>query len=168
MITKNSSPRPKISATYRHLDAKKYLAPGGPWAIPTLDQLFRVGGANSSGSLITDLESGLNLDARALEAMVATLAGGLRTAALGNPVDPEVNSATAISDPRAGESVTTSLPAISFSKRELGPRMSSGFKKILGERTFSACSTWADPAWWWIGNPLTRGKSLCFIERVGG
>ena len=80
MITKNSSPRPKISATYRHLDAKKYLAPGGPWAIPTLDQLFRVGGANSSGSLITDLESGLNLDARALEAMVATLAGGLRTA----------------------------------------------------------------------------------------
>ena len=79
-------------------------------------------------------------------------------AALGNPVDPEVNSATAISDPRAVESVTISLPAINFSKRELGPRMSSGFKKILGERTFSACSTWADPAWWWIGPAIAPNR----------
>ncbi|HUF84805.1 MAG TPA: AMP-binding protein, partial [Acidimicrobiia bacterium] len=69
-----------MKPTYRHPRARDYLAPGGPWDIPSLDALVTDAAATSSGKLLVDHGAGVRLDGAGLEARVAALAGGLRAA----------------------------------------------------------------------------------------
>jgi len=67
-----------LRPTYRHPRAHEYLAPGGPWDIPSLDALVTKAAQRASGDLVVDDSAGVRLDGRALESRVAALAGGLR------------------------------------------------------------------------------------------
>jgi acyl-CoA synthetase (AMP-forming)/AMP-acid ligase II len=69
-----------LRPTYRHPRARDYLAPGGPWDIPSLDALVTDAAAGSSGELLVDESAGERLDGAGLEARVAALAGGLQAA----------------------------------------------------------------------------------------
>ncbi|MDQ1360343.1 MAG: cyclohexanecarboxylate-CoA ligase [Acidimicrobiaceae bacterium] len=67
----------RLRATHRQVAGSRYLQPGGPWDMPTLDQLaadHRV----DHGAAVVDSVS--RLDADALSDSVAALAGGLRAA----------------------------------------------------------------------------------------
>ncbi len=64
-----------LRATHRQVGAVRYLEPGGAWDVPTLDQL-----ATSRRAGVAAEDSSHRLDAPALEAVVAALAGGLRAA----------------------------------------------------------------------------------------
>jgi acyl-CoA synthetase (AMP-forming)/AMP-acid ligase II len=69
-----------LRPTYRHPGARRYLAPGGPWDIGSLDALVSDAARRARGDLVVDDSAGVRLDGNALEAMVAALAGGLRAA----------------------------------------------------------------------------------------
>jgi acyl-CoA synthetase (AMP-forming)/AMP-acid ligase II len=69
-----------LRPTYRHPRAREYLAPGGPWDIPSLDALVSGAARRARGDLVVDDSAGVRLDGAALEARVAALAGGLRAA----------------------------------------------------------------------------------------
>lgn len=69
-----------LRPTYRHPRAREYAAPGGPWDGPSLDVLLTEAARRSRGPLVFDPSSDTRLDGRALDAMVAHLAGGLRAA----------------------------------------------------------------------------------------
>jgi acyl-CoA synthetase (AMP-forming)/AMP-acid ligase II len=69
-----------LRPTYRHPRAREYLAPGGPWDIPSLDALVSDAARRARGDLVVDDSAGVRLDGAALEARVAALAGGLRAA----------------------------------------------------------------------------------------
>jgi acyl-CoA synthetase (AMP-forming)/AMP-acid ligase II len=68
----------RLRPTYRHPRAREYLAPGGPWDIPSLDALVSEASKRGRGDLVVDDSAGVRLDRRALESQVAALAGGLR------------------------------------------------------------------------------------------
>ena len=69
-----------LRPTYRHPRARDYLAPGGPWDIPTLDAIVTDAARRADGDLVVDDSAGVRLDGPALEARIAALAGGLRAA----------------------------------------------------------------------------------------
>ena len=69
-----------LRPTYRHPRARDYLAPGGPWDIPSLDAIVTDAASRASGELVVDDSAGVRLGGPALEAWVAALAGGLRAA----------------------------------------------------------------------------------------
>jgi acyl-CoA synthetase (AMP-forming)/AMP-acid ligase II len=69
-----------LRPTYRHPRARDYLAPGGPWDIPSLDAIVTDAASREGGELVVDDSAGVRLDGPALEARVAALAGGLRAA----------------------------------------------------------------------------------------
>jgi acyl-CoA synthetase (AMP-forming)/AMP-acid ligase II len=69
-----------LRPTHRHPRAREYLAPGGPWDIPSLDALVSDAARRARGDLVVDDSAGIRLDGAALEARVAALAGGLRAA----------------------------------------------------------------------------------------
>jgi acyl-CoA synthetase (AMP-forming)/AMP-acid ligase II len=69
-----------LRPTYRHPRARDYLAPGGPWDIGSLDELVTAATRRARGDLVVDDSAGVRLDGRALEEVVAALAGGLRGA----------------------------------------------------------------------------------------
>jgi len=69
-----------LRPTYRHPRARDYLAPGGPWDIPSLDGIVTDAASRADGELVIDDSAGVRLDGPALEARVAALAGGLRAA----------------------------------------------------------------------------------------
>jgi cyclohexanecarboxylate-CoA ligase len=69
-----------LRPTYRHPRARDYLAPGGPWDIPSLDGIVTDAASRASGTLVVEDSAGVRLDGPALEARVAALAGGLRAA----------------------------------------------------------------------------------------
>jgi acyl-CoA synthetase (AMP-forming)/AMP-acid ligase II len=72
--------RVTLRPTYRHPRARHYLAPGGPWDIPSLDATVSDAARHAGGELVVDDLAGVRLDRRALEERVAALAGGLRAA----------------------------------------------------------------------------------------
>jgi cyclohexanecarboxylate-CoA ligase len=67
-----------LRATYRHPRAREYTAPGGPWDLPSLDALLTDAARGARHPLVVDDSAGIRLDGRALEDLVARLAGGLR------------------------------------------------------------------------------------------
>ncbi|GMU79392.1 MAG: long-chain-fatty-acid--CoA ligase [Acidimicrobiia bacterium] len=67
-----------LRPTYRHPRAREYAVPGGPWDLPSLDTVLTEAARSSRGDLVVDESTGARLDGRALEAMVARVAGGLR------------------------------------------------------------------------------------------
>src|SRR5436309_4125094 len=67
-----------LRPTYRHPDARAYRVPGGPWDVPSLDELLTTAAARAPGPLVSDDTSDVALHGAALEERVATLAGGLR------------------------------------------------------------------------------------------
>lgn len=67
-----------LRPTYRHPRASEYLAPGGAWDIPSLDELVTTAARRAGSELVVDESAGVRLDGRALESQVAALAGGLR------------------------------------------------------------------------------------------
>lgn len=68
-----------LRATYEAPEAERYTAPGGPWDVPDLDTAFSTAaGDQPTGHALVDPSNGQRLDASALEACVASLAGGLR------------------------------------------------------------------------------------------
>jgi cyclohexanecarboxylate-CoA ligase len=69
-----------LRPTYTHPEARAYRAPGGPWDLPSLDALVTETARRSAGVLVADDTSDAHLDAAALDAQVAALAGGLRAA----------------------------------------------------------------------------------------
>ena len=69
-----------LRPTYRHPRAQLYLAPGGPWDLPSLDALVTTASERSRDALVVDESTGVSLTGRALEGYVASLAGGLRAA----------------------------------------------------------------------------------------
>ena len=71
-----------LRPTYRHPRARDYLAPGGPWDIPLLDTIVTDAAQRADRDLVVDDSAGLRLDGPALEARVASLAGGLRAAGI--------------------------------------------------------------------------------------
>jgi cyclohexanecarboxylate-CoA ligase len=71
-----------LRPTYRHPRARDYLAPGGPWDIPLLDTIVTDAARRADRDLVVDDSAGLRLDGPALEARVASLAGGLRAAGI--------------------------------------------------------------------------------------
>ena len=70
---------PHLRPTYQHPEARAYRAPGGPWDGPSLDVLLSRAASDSTGPLVVD-DAGTRLDGPALDAAVASLAGGLRAA----------------------------------------------------------------------------------------
>ena len=69
-----------LRPTYRHPRARQYLAPGGPWDIPSLDAIVTEAASRANGELVADDSAGVRFDGPALETRVAALAGGLRAA----------------------------------------------------------------------------------------
>jgi acyl-CoA synthetase (AMP-forming)/AMP-acid ligase II len=69
-----------LRPTYRHPRARQYLAPGGPWDIPSLDAIVTDAASRAGGELVADDSAEVRLDGPALETRVAALAGGLRAA----------------------------------------------------------------------------------------
>jgi acyl-CoA synthetase (AMP-forming)/AMP-acid ligase II len=67
-----------LRPTYSHPRARDYLAPGGPWDLPSLDAIVTDAASRAGGELVVDDSAGVRLDGPALEARVAALAGGLR------------------------------------------------------------------------------------------
>ena len=67
----------RLRATHRQAASSRYLQPGGCWDVPTLDRLAADHPVDS-GTAVADSAS--RLDADALSATVASLAGGLRAA----------------------------------------------------------------------------------------
>lgn len=67
----------RLRATHRQAASSRYRQPGGCWDVPTLDGLA-AGNPVDSGTAVADSTS--RLDADALSAAVASLAGGLRAA----------------------------------------------------------------------------------------
>ena len=67
----------RLGATHRQVASSRYLQPGGCWDVPTLDRLA-ADHPVASGTAVADSSS--RLDANALSAAVASLAGGLRAA----------------------------------------------------------------------------------------
>lgn len=74
------TPKRGLRPTYTHPRAREYRAPGGPWDVPSLDELVTRAAARSTGDLLVDDSAGVRLDGDGLEAGVAALAGGLRAA----------------------------------------------------------------------------------------
>jgi cyclohexanecarboxylate-CoA ligase len=68
-----------LRTTYRNPEAAEYRAPGGPWDLPSLDTLVTQGAAAARGDVLVDESADVRVDGRALEALVASLAGGLRS-----------------------------------------------------------------------------------------
>jgi cyclohexanecarboxylate-CoA ligase len=68
-----------LRPTYRHPRAPEYRAPGGPWDVPSFDALLTASASAARGPLVIEPD-GAHIDAAALEARVAALAGGLRAA----------------------------------------------------------------------------------------
>ena len=69
-----------LRPTYRHPRARDYLAPGGPWDIPSLDAIVTDAASRAGSALVVDDSADVRLDGPALEARIAALAGGLRAA----------------------------------------------------------------------------------------
>jgi cyclohexanecarboxylate-CoA ligase len=69
-----------LRPSYRHPEAAAYRAPGGPWDLPSLDELVTTAARRGRGALLVDESVGVRLDGAALTAVVASLAGGLRAA----------------------------------------------------------------------------------------
>ena len=69
-----------LRPTYRHPRSREYLAPSGPWDIPSLDTLVSDAARGAGGDLVVDDSAGVRLDGAAIDGMVAALAGGLRSA----------------------------------------------------------------------------------------
>jgi acyl-CoA synthetase (AMP-forming)/AMP-acid ligase II len=69
-----------LRATYRHPEAKDYLAAGGPWDLPSLDALVTKAASEAEGPLLIDDTSDEVIDGAGLEERVAALAGGLHAA----------------------------------------------------------------------------------------
>lgn len=67
----------RLRATHRQAASSRYLQPGGCWDVPTLDALAAEHPVDSAAAVA---DSASRLDADALSAAVASLAGGLRTA----------------------------------------------------------------------------------------
>ena len=72
-----------LRPTYRHPRAREYGAPDGPWDLPSLDAVLSGATRTARGVLVVDESDGTRLDGRALEAMVAHVAGGLRERGVG-------------------------------------------------------------------------------------
>jgi cyclohexanecarboxylate-CoA ligase len=71
----------RLRTTLRQAGAPRYRQPGGAWDVPTLDGLAALA-PPPTGTALCDSTSGLDGDA--LEAAVASLAGGLRAAGVGH------------------------------------------------------------------------------------
>ena len=69
-----------LRPTYAHPRAREYRAAGGPWDVPSLDELVTDAAAQADGDLVVDDSAGVRLDGAGLETRVAALAGGLRAA----------------------------------------------------------------------------------------
>ncbi len=69
-----------LRPTYRHPRARDYLAPGGPWDIPSLDAIVTDAARRAGGNVVVVDTAEVRLDGAGLEARVAALAGGLRAA----------------------------------------------------------------------------------------
>jgi acyl-coenzyme A synthetase/AMP-(fatty) acid ligase len=67
----------RLRATHRQVASSRYLRPGGPWDVPSLDQLA-ADHPVAHGAAVVDSAS--RLDAAPLSDSVAALAGGLRSA----------------------------------------------------------------------------------------
>jgi cyclohexanecarboxylate-CoA ligase len=67
-----------LRPTYRHPRTREYLAPGGAWDIPSLDEMVTDATRRAHGDLVVDESANVRFDGRALESRVAALAGGLR------------------------------------------------------------------------------------------
>lgn len=67
-----------LRPTYRHPEASAYRAPGGPWDLPSLDELCTTAARTTSGELLVDGSADLRLTGPALDDIVAALAGALR------------------------------------------------------------------------------------------
>jgi acyl-CoA synthetase (AMP-forming)/AMP-acid ligase II len=67
-----------LRPTYRHPRGREYSAPGGPWDIDSLDTLVSDAARGAACDLVVDDSAGVRLNGRALDGMVASLAGGLR------------------------------------------------------------------------------------------
>ena len=67
----------RLTATHRQVASSRYLAAGGAWDVPTLDQLPRTA-PGPRGAVVVD--GSRRVDGRTLEGMVSSLAGGLREA----------------------------------------------------------------------------------------
>ncbi len=80
------------------------------------------------------------------------------SAALGPPVEPEVNSTTPTSEPRAAERSADAPASSSATNRLLGPRTSSVARNTAGSRVASIPSTSAGPARWWIGPAIAPSR----------
>ena len=64
-----------LRATWVPSRARHYRRPGGPWQVPTLDALLSGGGGGSGGEVV---DGETRLSAAQVEALVASVAGGLR------------------------------------------------------------------------------------------
>lgn len=73
-----------LDPTYVHPRAQAYAASGGPWDGPSLDRLLTDAASSSRGDLVVDESTGLRLTGRALDDLVARVAGGLRGAGVGH------------------------------------------------------------------------------------
>lgn len=69
----------RLRPTYRHPEARAYRQPGGPWDTASLDAVLTAAARSSRGPVLVD-DGGAALDAAAVEAATAALAGGLRGA----------------------------------------------------------------------------------------
>jgi cyclohexanecarboxylate-CoA ligase len=66
----------KLRTTYRQPDATRYRQPGGAWDVPTLDTLLSSPRPATAGAVV---DGEVQLDAGAVEDLVASMAGGLRS-----------------------------------------------------------------------------------------
>src|ERR1700761_4427463 len=66
----------RLRATWVPRRARHYRRPGGPWQVPTLDALFSGGRGGAGGGEVVD--GSTRLSAPQVEALVASVAGGLR------------------------------------------------------------------------------------------
>jgi cyclohexanecarboxylate-CoA ligase len=68
----------RLRPSYRHPEARRYLAPGGAWQLPSLDAVTTDAAARKHGEMLTDDSSGTRLTGHELNARIGALAGGLR------------------------------------------------------------------------------------------
>jgi acyl-CoA synthetase (AMP-forming)/AMP-acid ligase II len=68
----------RLRPTYRHPEARAYLATGGAWDLPSLDALCSDAARRADGDLLVDATAGVRLDGPALASAVDALAGALR------------------------------------------------------------------------------------------
>ncbi len=69
-----------MRATYEHPRAAEYRRAGGPWDIPSLDELLTRAGRLSRGDVLVDPSAGVRMRWPELDDLVARVAGGLREA----------------------------------------------------------------------------------------